>query len=401
MVVERPNARHRIQQSFRVHPAVALLGARQCGKSTLARLVAADEPVAAFFDLERAVDQRRLAAPEDALAPLAGLVVIDEIQRQPALLETLRVLLDRPSANARFLLLGSSSPALTKTASETLAGRVGRVDLSGFDLHETSEANPAASWRRLWQRGGFPRSYLAVDDAASALWREDFVGTFLERDVPQLGITIPSEALRRFWTMIAHYHGRVWNAAEFAQAIGSNRATARRYLDILSGAYMVRVLPPWYEDMKKRQVKSPKVYVRDTGLLHTLLELDSAHALAGHPKVGASFESFAIEQIIALCGFRSAYFWATHGGAELDLMVTVAGRRHGFEFKLSDAPGTTRSMRTALRDLSLAHLWVVYPGSEEYPLDERITALPIAGVVGLAARLRGASAAFEDSSKGQ
>ena len=393
MVVERLLARRRIEQSFRVHPAVALLGARQCGKSTLARMIAQDEPVVEFFDLERAVDQRRLAAPEAALAPLDGLVVIDEIQRQPALFETLRVLVDQPEAGARFLLLGSSSPALTRTASETLAGRVGRVDLPGFDLAETSRTYPAASWRRLWQRGGFPRSYLAVDDAASALWRENFVGTFLERDVPQLGIAIPAEALRRFWTMIAHYHGRVWNAAEFAQAIGSSRATARRYLDILSGAYMVRVLPPWFENVKKRQVKSPKVYVRDTGLLHTLLELDSAQALAGHPKVGASFESFAIEQIVALCGLRSAYFWATHGGAELDLMVTVDGRRYGFEFKLSDAPGTTRSMRAALRDLSLAHLWVVYPGDEEYALDEGITALPIARLVQLAARWRGTSVA--------
>lgn len=390
MLVQRPLVRRRIADAYRVHPAVALLGPRQCGKSTLARMIAEEEPEATFFDLERTVDQRRLAAPEQALAPLRGLVVVDEIQRRPALFEALRVLLDRPGSQARFLLLGSASPALAKGVSESLAGRAGRVDLSGFDLHEAAAGADAAGeppWRRLWQRGGFPRSYLAVDDAASALWRENFVGTFLERDVPQLGFAIPAEALRRFWTMVAHYHGRMWNAAEFAAAIGANRATARRYLDILSGAYMVRVLPPWHENIKKRQVKSPKVYVRDAGVLHALLELDGRHALLGHPKAGASFEGFAIEQLCSLLGVRNAYFWATHGGAELDLLFTVNGRRHGFEFKLADAPGTTRSMHMAIAELGLEHLWVVYPGDEAYPLGKRISALPVAGVGELAGRL--------------
>lgn len=396
MAIDRPLARRRINLSYRVHPAVALLGARQCGKSTLARLIAADEPEATFFDLERAVDRRRLAAPEQALAPLSGLVVIDEVQRQPELFETLRVLLDREPAPARFLLLGSASPALAKAASETLAGRLGLVGMSGFDLAEARSAHSGdgqPDWRLLWQRGGFPRSYLAVDDDASALWRENFASTFLERDLPQLGITVPAEALRRFWTMIAHYHGGVWNAAEFAQAIGQNRPAARRYLDILSGAFMVRVLPPWYENIKKRQVKSPKIYVRDTGMLHTLLELGSARALTGHPKVGASFEGFGIEQIISMCGVRNAYFWGTHGGAELDLLFAVDGRRYGFEFKFSDAPRTTRSMHIALRELGLEQLWVVYPGDEEYVLDERIAALPIGGVARLRERLAGSSPA--------
>ena len=388
MIVDRPRALRRIAQSFRAHPAVALLGPRQCGKSTLAREFAASEPAVTFFDLERAVDLRRLVAPEQALGPLSGLVVIDEIQRRPALFETLRVLLDRPGDPARFLLLGSASPALTKAASETLAGRVGLVQLAGFDLGET-DAAAAGDWRGLWLRGGFPRSYLALDEAASELWRQNFVSTFLERDVPQLGITIPAEALRRFWSMVAHYHGRVWNAAEFAAAIGANRATARRYLDILTGAYMVRVLPPWHENLKKRQVKAPKIYVRDSGLLHALLELGSAHALFGNPKVGASFEGFAIEQILAMLDARTAYFWATHGGAELDLMLTVGGRRHGFEFKMSDAPGVTRSMRVAIADLRLAHLWVVYPGDQEYALDDGITALPVNGVAALAHTLGG------------
>ena len=308
-------------------------------------------------------------------------MVIDEVQRAPALFETLRVLVDRPDRGARFLLLGSASPALVTGVSESLAGRVGLVDLAGFDLRETG----AAAWRTLWLRGGFPRAYLAPDLPGSALWRESFVRTFLERDVPQLGITIPAATLRRFWTMIAHYHGQIWNAAEFARALGANQGAARRYLDVLSGAFMVRVLPPWFENLKKRQVKAPKIYVRDTGLLHTLLGLAQDDELAGHPKVGASFEGFVIEQLLAALPARDACFWATHGGAELDLLVTRGGRRYGFECKAGDAPGTTRSMRVALDDLGLEHLWIVYPGDEAYSLDDRISVLPAAGIPALAA----------------
>ena len=383
MEIQRPEAVDRIAESFRVHPAVALVGPRQCGKTTLSRMVGVGEPDAAFFDLESAVDRRRLSVPEQTLGPLAGLVVIDEVQRQPGLFETLRVLLDRPERRMRFLLLGSASPALVQGASETLAGRVGLVDLSGFHLGEVGVAGTdqtAEGWRTLWQRGGFPRSYLAPDDASSLLWRQSFVRTFLERDIPQLGISIPTETLRRFWTMVAHYHGEVWNASEFARAMGATQPVARRYLDILAGAHMVRVLPPWHENLKKRQVKSPKVYVRDTGLLHELLELPTRDALAGHPKVGASFEGFAIEQLLAVTNARSAYFWSTHGGAELDLLLIAGGERHGFEFKYTDAPGTTRSMRVAMQDLNLTHLWIVYPGAEAYDLDERISVLPVSDV---------------------
>ena len=242
--------------------------------------------------------------------------------------------------------------------------------------HESAPASTV--WRSLWQRGGFPRSYLAPDSSASVLWRQSFVRTFLERDIPQLGISIPAETLRRFWTMVAHYHGEIWNASEFARAMGATQPVARRYLDILAGAHMVRVLPPWYENLKKRQVKAPKIYVRDTGLLHELLELPSSGALAGHPKVGASFEGFAIEQLIASANLRSTYFWSTHGGAELDLLVIAGGKRYGFEFKYADAPGTTRSMRIAMQDLNLTQLWVVYPGDEAYDLDDRISVLPVA-----------------------
>lgn len=382
MLIARPKAVSRIAGSFRVHPAVALTGPRQSGKTTLAeqyRIGYAGQhgsDTFTHFDLERATDRRRLQTPEQTLSHLRGLVVIDEVQRELALFETLRVLLDRRDVAARFLLLGSASPALVHGASETLAGRVGLVDLFGFDLTEV----PRGTWRLLWERGGFPRSHLAPDADASALWRDTFVETFLLRDIAALGITVPAEALRRFWTMVAHYHGQVWNGAEFARAIGASQGAARRYLDILASAQMVRVLPPWFENLKKRQVRAPKIYVRDTGLLHSLLGLARASDLQGHPKVGASFEGFGIEQILSCLVLRDAYFWATHAGAELDLLVSVGGRRYGFEFKYSDAPGTTKSMRIALRDLGIEHLWVVYPGDERYALDERITALPIRDV---------------------
>jgi len=384
MIIQRPQAIERVRTVFRVHPAAALVGPRQCGKTTLAHMIIEHEPEYSFFDLERAIDRRKLQSPERTLSKLTGLVVIDEIQRQPQLFETLRVLLDTSDYSTRFLLLGSASPMLIKGASETLAGRVGLVDLAGFDLNEVIIDH----WQTLWQRGGFPRSYLAPDDSASTLWRENFIRTFLERDIPQLGITIPFESLRRFWSMVAHYHGQVWNAAEFARSLGASEGTARNYLDILQGAYMVRVLPPWYENLKKRQIKSPKIYIRDSGLLHALLELSSFTALSGHPKLGASFEGFAIEQLLASIDTRSASFWATHGGAELDLLVTVAGKRYGFECKYSDAPGTTRAMRVAANDLQLSHLWVVYPGDEDYELDDRISVLPLSAIPGLVRDLK-------------
>ena len=383
MVIDRPAPATRVRESLAIHPAVALTGPRQCGKTTLARAIAAAVPRSTYLDLEAAVDRRRLQAPEHALGPLRGLVVIDEVQRLPGLFETVRVLVDRPDNEARFLLLGSASPALIKGVSETLAGRVGLVDLAGFDLREVA-ADP---WRRLWLRGGFPRSYLATDARRSWLWRESFVRTFLERDVPQFGITIPAETLRRFWTMVAHYHGQIWNAAEFARSLGASEGTARRYLDILAGAFMVRVLPPWFENLRKRQVKAPKVFVRDTGLLHALLDVSREHDLAGHPKVGASFEGFAVEQLLAASDTTNAYFWATHAGAELDLLITRGGKRYGFECKFTDAPGTTRSMRVALDDLGVEHLWVVYPGDTAYALDDRISVLPVASIPGLAASL--------------
>jgi len=381
-MIERGQARTRIERLFRVHPAVVVEGPRQCGKTTLARMIGGAG--ATYFDLESNVDRRKLETPEQTLGPLEGLVVIDEAQRMPDLFPPLRVLLDRPDSTARFLLTGSASPELIRGLSESLAGRIGVVDLSGLHLGETGPDE----LKTLWLRGGFPRSFLAPDDESSADWRSSFVRTFLERDLPQLGISIPAATLRRFWTMVSHYHGRVWNAAEFARSLGADEKTARRYLDILSGAFMVRVLPPWFENLKKRQVKAPKIYVRDSGLLHSLLGISAFDDLAGHPNLGASWEGFAIEQLLASWETRDAFYWATHSGAELDLMVLSRGKRHGFEIKYADAPGTTKSMRTALDDLSLEHLWVIYPGSERYRLDDRITVVPAAGIPELVGELR-------------
>ena len=374
-MIPRPNALKRITGVFSVHPIAALLGPRQCGKTTLAKMIAEHEPCT-YFDLENPVDVRRLDAPLRALEELSGLVVIDEVQRRPDLFELLRVLVDRSQNSARFLLLGSASPHLVKGASESLAGRIGFIDLSGFGLLEVG----AEQLTPLWVRGGFPRSFLAVDESASMVWRDDFIRTFLERDIPQLGISVPAETLRRFWTMIAHYHGQVWNAAQIARSLGASENTARRYLDILTGAYMIRILPPWFENIRKRQVKAPKIYLRDSGVLHALLQLPTLADLQSHPKLGASWEGFALEEVIGVLDTRDAYFWATHAGAELDLLVRFGGKHYGFEFKYADAPGTTRSMHIAIQNLSLEHLWVVYPGHQEYPLDDKISVIPITSV---------------------
>lgn len=378
MMIPRPRPLERITHALSTHPIAALLGPRQCGKTTLARLIAEREPCA-YFDLENPVDIRRLSAPMRTLAELSGLAIIDEIQRRPDLFELLRVLVDRPKNPVRFLILGSASPYLVKGVSESLAGRVGFIDLAGFDLGEVG----AEKCSQLWLRGGFPPSFLAPDDSASMAWRDGFIRTFLERDIPQLGISIPAETLRRFWTMIAHYHGQVWNAAHLARSLGTSENTARRYLDILAGAYMTRVLPPWFENLRKRQVKAPKIYLRDSGLLHAFLQLTTVVDLQSHPKLGASWEGFALEQVIGALGNRDAYFWATHGGAELDLLVRIAGKHYGFEFKYADAPGASRSMHVAIQDLRLEHLWVVYPGHQEYSLDDRISVIPIDSVPSL------------------
>jgi hypothetical protein len=355
---------------------VAVLGARQVGKTTLARQVAASRNRdVAFFDLENIEDLARLADPLLTLRRERGLVVIDEVQRLPDLFQTLRVLVDEPSTRRRFLLLGSAAPELLRQGAETLAGRIAYHELDGFRLDEVG----VDRLPRLWLRGGFPRSFLARTEGESGRWREEFIRTFLERDIPQFGLRIPAPALRRFWSMIAHYHAQTWNSSELARAFGVAHTTVQRYLDVLTETFMVRQLPPWHANLAKRQVRSPKVYLRDTGLLHALLGVHTMRELEGHPKVGASWEGFALGLVFERLGVRSgeAYFWATHAGAELDLLVVRGRTRLGFEFKRTSAPTVTPSMRTALVDLNLQRLDVIHGGREAYPLGPRIRAVPL------------------------
>jgi len=326
-----------------------------------------------YFDLESQPDLRRLQNPELMLASLSGIAILDEIQEMPELFKVLRVLVDRPTNRARFLILGSASPDIIKNASETLAGRVEFVELSGFDLQEIA----AGSLDILWLRGGFPRSFLAESDEDSMAWREGFIRTFLERDIPHLGISIPPAAMRRFWTMLAHYHGQTWNASELGRSMGLSDKTLRSYLDILTGTFMVRQLQPWYENIGKRQVKAPKIYLRDSGILHGLLNLPDHHSLSGHPRVGASWEGFALEQTLQIIKPPQAFFWATHNGAEIDLFFLYRGHRYGIECKLNEAPIITKSMRIALETLRLDHLWLIYPGQHKYDIHEKISVWPL------------------------
>ncbi|MEM9557737.1 MAG: ATP-binding protein [Acidobacteriota bacterium] len=389
-----------LRDLLRWSPVVAILGARQIGKTTLARQLAEDAPQelgiddgarVTFFDLEDPTDLAVLDAdPKLALADLRGLVVIDEVQRRPDLFPVLRVLVDRPQAPARFLILGSASPELLRQSSETLAGRIVHYELGPLALDEAAEARSQESraeerselMNRLWFRGGFPRSLLAGSDPQSVQWRRAFVRTFLERDIPALGITVAPATLDRFWAMLAHYHGETWNGAEMARAFGMSSSTVRRYLDILTSTFVVRQLRPWHANLKKRQVKAPKIYLRDTGLLHTLLQIDSFEQLQRHPKIGASWEGFALDQVMVRLGAPTdrCYFWATHGGAELDFLVRDGDRALGFEIKRTSAPKVTRSMRTALEDLELDRLDIIYPGSRLLRLAERVRAVPLSEI---------------------
>ncbi len=382
-MIDRLTYMEKLSTALDRSPITAILGPRQCGKTTLARLFGSGK-TAEYFDLESQPDLQRLQNPELVLNSLEGLVILDEIQNMPMLFRTLRVLVDRPEKLTRFLILGSASPDLVKTVSETLAGRVEFIELSGFDIRETG----TDTWQTLWLRGGFPRSFLSNSDEDSLAWREGFVKTFLERDIPQLGITIPAAAMRRFWTMLAHYHGQLWNASEFARSMGLTDKTVRSYLDILTGTFMVHQLQPWHANIGKRQVKSPKIYLRDAGLLHTLLSISDMQSLWSHPRVGASWEGFALNQFLQVFSPTQHFFWSTYSGAELDLFFLHRGRRYGVEFKFSEAPKTTRSMRIALDDLQLDHLWIIYPGEHHYPIDERLTAWPLQQIPDLAAKLQ-------------
>ena len=370
-MIPRTRLLNHLKSALRRSPSVSLLGPRQSGKTTLARTLLAPDSEN-YFDLERPIGLRRLEDPETSLGELRGLVVIDEVQRRPDLFPILRVLIDRPRSPARFLLLGSASPALLRQSSESLAGRIEVIETAGFALEEVGQDYSA----RLWLRGGFPRSFVATSESRSFTWREEFIRAFLEQDLPQLGMRTPSPQLHRFWTMLAHYHGQIWNAAEPARSLGLSQPTVRSYLDLMTSAYMIRQLQPWHENLSKRQVKAPKIYVRDSGLLHALLGLRTRRDLLKHPKLGASWEGFVIEQLLQAAEPDQAYFWATHQGAEIDLLMFRGSRRVGVEIKRSDAPSLTPSMRIALDDLRLNKLWVIYPGQQRYDLNKRVTAIP-------------------------
>jgi len=374
-MIDRTKILGEVRDALQRNRVVALIGPRQCGKTTLARQIVPPDSVN-YFDLENPVSLARLDEPMTALQDLHGTVVIDEVQRRPNLFPILRVLADREPLPAHFLILGSASPDLLRQSSESLAGRITIITMSGFSLEEVGTENQ----RKHWHRGGFPRSYLSDEDAESFEWRRDFVLTFLERDVPQFGIQIPSTSLFRFWSVLAHYHGQIWNVAETARTLNIGETTARRYMDLLQDLFMVRQLQPWYANLGKRQVKSSKLYFRDTGLLHYLLGIKSEGELVLHPRIGASWEGYVIEEIIKALRPDEVYFWATHSGAELDLLLIKDQKRIGVECKRMDAPKLTPSMRTAMQDLVLEKLIVVYPGAQPYPLADGIIALPLAQI---------------------
>ncbi len=368
----RPHFRRLIERALEHNPVVAVLGPRQCGKTTMAREFV-PETSANYFDMEDPAVWATMENPMTTLAPLRGLVVIDEAQRRPEIFPILRVLADRSDAPARFLILGSASPELSRQSSESLAGRIEVIEMSGFALSEVG----AVAERQLWLRGGFPRSFLAGDDEASDRWRREFIRTFLERDLALLGFGLSPQLMQRFWTMISHYHGQIWNSTEVAASLGVAPNTARSYLDAHSQTFMVRQIQPWHENKGKRQVKSPKLYFRDSGIFHRLQGISSWDAMQAHPKLGASWEGFALEETLKAATPDEAYFWAVHSGSELDLLMIRDGRRTGVEFKRADAPKMTRSITIAMADLKLDELVVVYPGSRIYPLSERVRVLPL------------------------
>lgn len=373
-MIDRKRHVNTVLRLLKGHRIVGILGARQVGKTTLARVVQKQwKGQTNVFDLENPEDLARLNDPILSLKNLKGLVILDEIQRRPDLYNVLRVLVDRPGKSARFLVLGSASPNLLMQSSESLAGRIIYYNLPGFSLDETG----IKTLRRLWFRGGFPRSYLARSHAESHEWRCAFIQTFLERDMAQMGIRIGATTLRRFWNMLAHYHGNIWNSSEFARSFGVADTTVRNYLDLLTDALVIRQLQPWHENISKRQVKSPKVYVLDSGLLHSLLRLGTPTELESHPKLGASWEGFILEELIKRLGARAeeTFFWATHSGAELDLLVVRGKKRWGFEIKRTSTPGITRSIRQAMKDIHLESLHLIHAGEKTFLLSDNILAV--------------------------
>ena len=374
MVIRR-NSLEAIRTALGRASVVVLAGPRQCGKTTLARQFLDPDSVN-YFDLESPASLGRLDEPMTALEPLRGLVVIDEVQLRPELFPALRVLVDRTRSPARFLVLGSASGGLLRQTSESLAGRTERVHLGGFMANEAAHHSSDAL-ARLWRRGGLPRSFLAEREADSVAWRREYIQTVLERDFPQWGVRAPATAMGRFWAMLAHYHGQTWNAAEPARALGVRPSVVARYLDALTDAMMVRQLRPWFANIKKRQVKAPKIYIRDSGLLHQLLGIATEKALLTHPRVGASWEGFVIEQVLSTETHDEAFFWATHQGAEIDLVLRRGDALYGIECKFADAPRMTLSIRNALTDIGLARVAILYPGTRRFPLSDRVEAVPL------------------------
>lgn len=371
--IERKTDQKQIRSLLRIFPVVAILGKRQCGKTTIAKKFEFDH----YFDLESPRDLSALDQPQLALEALEGLIVIDEIQRKPNLFPLLRHLVDTLPSQ-RYLILGSASRDLIRQSSETLAGRIGYFNLAGFRIDDVGSKEVV----KLWLRGGLPRSFLGENDEESAIWRENYIATFLERDLPQLGISISSNTLRRFWTMLGHYHGQIINYSELARNFGISDMTARKYIDLLEGTFMLRLLQPWYTNIGKRLVKRPKLYFTDSGIFHSLLAVGRREELLTHPKLGASWEGFALECLIRSINKRNeeVFFWSTHSGAEVDLIWQHQGKSWAVEFKYMDAPKKSLSMQSALEDLGLAHLWVVYPGSRKYRLADKITVLPLSNI---------------------
>jgi predicted AAA+ superfamily ATPase len=371
VTMERIRYIKEIEDQFAVHPICAILGPRQVGKMTLAKMYAEKHlHTARFFDLEDPADLVALENPMTVLSNISQrLIVIDEIQRRPNLFPVLRVIVDKFEEKHKFLILGSASRDLIRQSSETLAGRIGYIELPPFSLFETKDSS------KLWLRGGFPRSYLARTNDASYLWRQSYITTFLENDIPNLGFQIPPQNLRRFWLMLAHYHVQIFNASELSKSLELSDHTVRRYLDILSGTFMIRIVPAWFENLPKRQVKSPKIYFRDSGILHALLGIKEMQELQRYPRLGSFWEGFALEEIVRTLTLQQGeyYFWSTHAHAELDLFVIKHGKRLGFEFKYGDEPRTTKSMHIALEDLKLDHLGIIYPGNKIFPISDKIS----------------------------
>jgi predicted AAA+ superfamily ATPase len=380
-IIERNDYLLKIKELLKNNPVVALIGPRQVGKTTLAKEIAAEYAASTFFDLENPVSLARLHDPLLALQSLQGLIIIDEVQHQPDLFKILRVLADEPDSKRKFLILGSASPVLLKQTSESLAGRIAYLEIHGLSLQEVGVSH----LQKLWLRGSFPRSYLASSEEASVQWRQDFIRTFLERDLPQLGINIPAITMRRFWMMLAHYHGQTWNASEFSRAFGMSDKSVRHYLDILTSTFVVKQLAPWWENISKRQVKAPRIYLSDSGLLHTLLGLNNKEELESHPKIGASWEGFAMNTVITQLNAipEELFYWSTYSGAEIDLVIMRGNQRLGFEFKRTSSPSLTSSMLSACNDLSLTKAYVIYAGNDIFPLSEKVTAFGLSRITEL------------------